>query len=91
MGERPLALPERLALRPKEAAKALGLSERKFREVMHELPHVFVGGVRLFPVTALREWLARGAAAEKGRIADLVDDLLQASRGSDTDEDRSPG
>jgi len=91
LGERPLALPERLALRPKEAAKALGLSERKFREVMHELPHVFVGGVRLFPVASLSEWLSSGAAAEKGRTAELVDELLEATQSPDTDEDRSPG
>lgn len=88
MGERASALPERLALRPKEAAEALGLSERKFREIMHELPHLFVGGVRLFPVASLREWLSRKATAEKGRVFEVVDEVLDASR-PDTEPDRS--
>ena len=52
-------LSERLALRPREAAQALGISERKLRELLPELPHVRRGGVLMFPVDSLRGW-ARG-------------------------------
>src|SRR5262245_44243801 len=45
-------LSDRLALRPREAAEALGLSERKRRELLPELPHVRRGGVVL-----LHSWL----------------------------------
>ena len=55
--EERLHLADRLALRPKEAAEALGLSERKLREVLPQLPHVRVGGAVLLPVEALRSWL----------------------------------
>ncbi len=50
-------LGSRLALRPKEAADALGIGERTLRQILPELPHVRVGGVVLLPVEALRRWL----------------------------------
>jgi hypothetical protein len=42
-GERRLHLPDRLALRPKEAAEALGISERKLRDELNQIPHVRLG------------------------------------------------
>ena len=47
----------RLALRPTEAAAALGCSEDFFRTIQHELPWVRRGRVRLVSVRALGEWL----------------------------------
>lgn len=64
----------RLALRPKEAAQALGLSERKLREILPELPHVRVGGAVLIPVSALGLWLEQKARQE----ANLADAAVQA-------------
>ncbi len=43
-------LSNRLALRPAEAAQALGIGERTLRQILPELPHVRVGGVVLLPV-----------------------------------------
>ena len=57
-----------LALRPRKAAKALGISERSLWEWTHrgDVPHVRVGRTILYPVDALREWLRRRAEAGKG-------------------------
>ncbi len=66
--ERKLANPDlllstpRLALRPRDAAKALGLGERKLWEVTADrssgIPHVRLGKVILYPVAELERWLA---------------------------------
>ncbi len=55
----------RLALRPKEAARALGICERKLWELTKrdEIPYVKLGKAVLYPVDALRDWLAKRAAA----------------------------
>jgi len=57
----------RLALRPKEAAKALGIGERKLWELTNRriIPHLKAGRATLYPVAALRDWLAREAAKNK--------------------------
>ena len=78
MKAKPIELATRLALRPKEAAEALGIGERTLRQILPELPHVRVGGVILIPVDALREWLLDRAKAEPGRVAAVVDDVLRA-------------
>ena len=59
----------RLALRPKEAAAALGIGERKLYELTKagEIPHVRLGGRILYPVGLLTRWLeawAVGPAVE---------------------------
>ena len=77
----PLRLVDRLALRPKEAAEALGISERKLREFLPELPHVRVGGAVLLPVEGLRAWLREQAQREKNRVGEAVDDVLRAVAG----------
>lgn len=50
-----------LALRPKEAAKALGIGERLLWSKTNcgEIPHVRIGRAVLYPVESLREFLAR--------------------------------
>ena len=55
--------PVRLALRPKQAAIALDMSERKLWELANRgvIPSVRIDGVRLFPVDSLRQWLADAA------------------------------
>ena len=53
----------RLALRPEQAAEALGVSRSFFFEsILPELRVVRCGRLRLVPVTALEEWLERNAA-----------------------------
>ncbi len=58
-----------LAMRLREAAKALGISERLLWEWTDKgvVPHVRLGKAILYPVDSLRDWLRRQAqAAEEG-------------------------
>lgn len=54
-------VPLQLALRRKEAARALGISERLLwsKTVAGEVPHVRLGRAVIYPVDCLREWLAK--------------------------------
>ncbi|MEJ2705938.1 MAG: helix-turn-helix domain-containing protein [Sedimentisphaerales bacterium] len=54
-----------LAMRAKEAAKAIGISERTLWQWTEDgyVPHIRRGKVVLYPVDALRDWL-RGQARE---------------------------
>lgn len=54
-----------LAMRPREAAKALGISERLLWEWTDRdaVPHVRLGRVILYPVDSLRDWLQEQAAS----------------------------
>jgi excisionase family DNA binding protein len=50
----------RIAMRPDEAAAALGLSETTFRElVMPDLPVIRVGRTRLIRVAEIERWATR--------------------------------
>ena len=70
--------PLRLALRPKEAAAALGVSERTLRQVLPELPHIRLGGSILIPVDCLREWLREGSEREARRAKETAEEILGA-------------
>lgn len=76
-----IRLADRLALRPKEAAATLGLSERAFRALLPSLPHVRAGGAVLIPVEALRRWLDEQAVREPDRIDGIVSETLGSIRG----------
>ncbi len=56
--------PARLALRPREAAKALGIGERLLWSYTNRglIPHTKMGKAVLYPVQALQEWLSQNAA-----------------------------
>ena len=56
-----------LALRPREAARAIGISERLLwsRTRAGEIPHVRVGRCVLYPVAALEQWLAEQVGRDK--------------------------
>ena len=77
MADDPLRLCDRLALRPKEAAQVLGLSERTLRALLPELPHVRVGGAVLLPVDLLQEWLRHRATAMGNEVAKVADQVLK--------------
>ncbi len=49
-----------LAMRPKDAARALGIGERKSWELTSDgtIPHVRCGRAILYPVRELQDWLA---------------------------------
>ncbi len=69
-------LGNRLALRPAEAARALGLSERALRQILPQLPHLHAGSAVLIPVDSLREWLRDQARSEIGKVDSVVRDAL---------------
>jgi excisionase family DNA binding protein len=64
---------ESLALRPREAAKALGISPRLLWQLTHDghIPCVRVGSSKhrsvLYPTAELQAWLSRQAEGGKGR------------------------
>ncbi len=70
----------RLALRPREAARALGIGERTLRQILPEIPHVHVGSAVVIPVDLLREWLRRRARAEQRKADSVVQDVLSELR-----------
>ena len=53
-----------LALRPREAAKALGIGERLLWSKTNagEIPHLRVGRAIIYPVDLLRDWMAEQAS-----------------------------
>jgi excisionase family DNA binding protein len=55
--------PTALALRPRQAAAALGISERTLWAWTKrgEIPHVRLGRMVLYPVAELRTWLSERA------------------------------
>ena len=56
-----------LALRPRDAAKALGIGARLLwaKTNAGEIPHVRIGRTVVYPIEQLREWLAEKAAQAK--------------------------
>ena len=71
-----------MALRPREVAQALGVSERFVRQILPELPHVRLGAAVVVPTDMLREWLREKARREKSRVGDVVDEVLKSFEGS---------
>jgi excisionase family DNA binding protein len=60
--------PEQMALRAKDAAKALAISERTLWSLTNRglIPHVRIGRAVLYPVGSLRQWLAAQADGTQG-------------------------
>lgn len=60
----PVAAVPRLALRRAECAEALGVSDRTLFSWTQQgiVPHARIGGVVMYPVDAIRDWLAERAA-----------------------------
>ena len=61
-----------LALRPREAAEALGVSERTLWAWTKNgrIPHVRMGGAVLYPVESLRLWLREQACGTPDAASD---------------------
>lgn len=70
-------LADRIALRPAEAADALGISERTLRTLMPLLPFVRLGGVVLLPLRDLERWLSEQARAQVDAHRERVDDIVR--------------
>lgn len=58
----------RLALRPKEASKALGIGARLLWSMTNrgEIPHIKLGKAVLYPIAELERWLAEQAQKKGG-------------------------
>ena len=58
----------KLALRPRDAAMALGISPRKLWQLTHDghIPFVKAGRTVLYPTAELQAWLSRQSEAGKG-------------------------
>lgn len=68
----PLPVPV-LALRKADAAAAIGVSDETFdKHVRPSLPVVRLGGVRVYPVEDLQEWLRAHAEAPTDELARLA-------------------
>ena len=81
-GSIPLNLDSRLALRPAEAARALGISERTFRSLLPRIPHIRLDGAVLIPRKALEVWLDEKASVPADRSKEIAEELTRAIRGS---------
>ena len=70
-------LTSRLALRPKEAAEALGISERTLRTWMRneELPAFRVGSVLRIRVSDLEKWIDERTETHRD-LDELLDEIL---------------
>lgn len=68
---------DRLSLRPREAAEALGISDRTLRTWMRDegLPYLRLNGVVLIPRAGLDKWLAERVSAEH-RAEALANEIL---------------
>ena len=75
--QEPFWLANRLALRPDEAAYALGISERTLRRLGPRLPRIQDGGVVLYPVEGLRRWLQEQAEVEGHATDEAVREVLE--------------
>ena len=67
-------LPLRLALRPKDAAYALGISERLLWEKTKngDIPHVRINRAVIYPVEILRDFLAENVMRSSFSTTSLV-------------------
>ena len=70
-------LQNRLALRPREAAQVRGISERKLRDLSPRLPAIRTGGVLLYPVEGVCEWLRNEAASQEAQADAIADEILK--------------
>ena len=71
-----LGLADRLGLRPKEVATALGLSERAVRQMLPTLPHIRFGSAVVVPIDSLRAWLRKQAQMEQNAVGKAVSEIL---------------
>ena len=74
--EEPLHLAGRLALSVSEAAAAIGVSERHFRTILGEIPHLYVGKRVVIPVQPLQDWLRARAQVEGNRVDEAVKEIM---------------
>ena len=77
---RPVPVTDRIALRPRELAAALGVSERVVRHWMRSesLPYVRLGGAVVIRVSSLERWLADREVVDADRAEEIARDILSS-------------
>ena len=73
-----LDLDSRLALRPAEAARVLGLSERALRQILPQIPHLHAGSAVLISVDSLRDWLREQEQVRQHEINTTVHEIVES-------------
>ncbi len=78
--KQPLRLTDRVALRPREVAAALGVSDRVLRQWMRDegLPYVRLGGAVMIRVSSLERWLADREVVDADRVEEIARDILSS-------------
>lgn len=76
--EERIDLANRITLRPAEAARVLGVSERTLRTMLPELPCIREGGAVLLPVDGLRRWAEERAEATGKRTDALAREVIDS-------------
>ena len=74
----PLALSTRLALRPREAAECLGISQRTLRKWLRDesLPYFRVDGAVRIPVGELQAWMSSRLHSQR-RSNEVAEEILR--------------
>lgn len=77
-------IPVCLALRTREAAEALGISERTLQTLVStgDIPHVRVGRAVLFPVRELKDWLTAQTTGTGSGATPATTDALNVKGGA---------
>ena len=70
-------LSNRLALSISEAAQSIGVSETHLRNIISEIPHLYLGKRVVIPVDLLREWLRNRIDREQGQVDKIVESTLR--------------
>ena len=88
MGEQRTEPLEKLALRVREAAESIGVSERHLRDVLPEIPHTRIGTCVVIPIDLFKEWLRKRASVEQRGADEVANDIMKelhspTTRGND--------
>ena len=78
MSKQPSRLSDRLALRPGEAAEALGVSQRTLRKWMRDegLPYFRVDGAVCLPTAELERWMVERTGSQR-TSDEIAEEILQ--------------
>jgi len=71
-------LGSRVALRPDEVARALGIGKRTVRDILSRLPHFRIGTAVLIPVDCLKEWVRDQVEAPHKNSSHEIDEIMNS-------------
>ncbi len=71
-------LGRRVALRPDEVARALGIGKRTVRDILSRLPHFRIGTAVLIPVDCLKEWVRDQVEVPDKNSSHEIDEIVNS-------------